>query len=423
CALSSALLAWVLALSSAIRAVRRSRSAFRASLRNQRIADALNHKSSGGATGGVGSAYKGFVAMWANGEIQEEWARIVDSFQRLKDNASDSEHSSSDTWLDSLKRGKDPRATVTRNEEAKAQAHEANVKTLAGNDEETDKKQKKKEKDLITKWAELGQPLIDNANKAFGPSYGALLKNAPPEGKTPDKLHETFKEAHEAMVQYSLNWGQAYLWSEAQKLSEKHVEDTEKIEEEEGSAVEDQTNKAGEKADELIKTEDQRKEKLAGNEIKTKKKDGKQGGLIAGLVSRMMKYTKYLDDKPDQNELDGAGKMSGDAQDESDEKAKKGKEVSNEGSAKQKEALTDMKTIQGAMNKQVLSLRSGLKSKIGQDKATIEEIKTKKAEHLMKAEEHGSIATSKSESFTADLQELTAWAATFKKERQQFEAQ
>jgi hypothetical protein len=369
--------------------------------RSQAVADQLTMTSSGNAMGGVGSSYKEFVALYSDGTLSGYLEDLKGKGPAPEDKASEEKK----------------RRDEERKREQQAQAAFEDLQKPDQPDDPPMPDPKEQEKDLIQRWSELGQPWAEKAAQTFGPSYKKVIQSpAPP--KDPAALQKTFEEAHEAMGQYAQHWLQAYLWSEAEKMAEKKIEDAENTDKTQGEQVKKQLGEAKKKGDDLVKKEEDRTQKAQNKDLGTKKKDGEQGGLIEGLVSKLMEHAGYLKSSPDKNSVSRSNKMVGDAQDQSDEKAKKGKEAATKGSQDQKKALQSMGEIRQSMEQQTDQVREQLKAKISKDKTTLDEMRAQKAQSLMQAEEQGNTARDKSDSFNADLDELLIWAQAFKKARE-----
>lgn len=372
--------------------------------------------SSGNATGGVGSAYKSLMEGLANGEVVDSLTELWTALTHLDE-----------TVGGHLGAGGDKDAAQKENMERRATKGDE-AKQPAGPSAEDvllrDAKAKEADKAWYAEAAAIASGVGQTSSEfvmglTLGPAYSDLLSEPPTHD--PAALGALFVEAQEAAIDYEHHWASAYKAYQAELVADECVRQEESLNAVEGDA----TKKQAAAQAPVIQTgkakAQERLGKVSGKEVGTKKSSSEQGGVVAEVATKIAKSDDNVDDKPPKGATEGAGKDSGKAQDKADDDAKDTKSQSAAAAQQQIQVLEAQLQCQAALESKIDADRRALEGKTERDRATRVEIQMIKAQQLVAADEKKAKAEAKSGEFNAGLATFSAWAAAYKKKRQDYQ--
>jgi hypothetical protein len=335
--------------------------------------------SSGNATGGVGSSYKGLAEQLVDKQILQRIDALLEKLGLLKKEVPEA------------KPGEKP---------ADAPAEEEKPKTIGGR---------------LTAGTEelLGIKVEkDAALEAIGKKQAAVervLELAPPVDI--DKMKEHKLKALEARNKYL----EHHTWAYKAFMAEQSVEIMSK-----------QTKQLAEAGDPILQSskkmepgltksrsdEDQRMSIISGQDTKSPKAQDKAGGFIVELIAKLADNSDAMNKQPD-----GGGSEAGTAIDEggqkSEDESKDKVGTTKDLSQKQRQFLDQAISVRAGQEEQMSMNITNLNQKYDEEQGIKAEIQVIKAQAIVERDNQRQLAESEAQAFTSDFEALSAWKVDF----------
>jgi hypothetical protein len=250
-----------------------------------------------------------------------------------------------------------------------------------------------------------------------GPSGASLLKDAPPHSLT--ALADIYQEADSAFGEFAEHHANAYVASKGTEVADASIAETQALADHGTNVVAQHANAVQSNVADGEQTAADRQSQMSGNPIEAPKEDKESGSLITQVFAKLTDNQDRMNDAP--TEGADSGNVAAGGTGTVAEGADASKEMLTGGAVQQQQMLGTLKSGAQTTEADATSASEELKGKAMSETEMRNQIEGYKTNELAQRDTALQTVESKSEEYSASLDDMVIWAQGYRGKREAFE--